>query len=110
MSESHTATLSEAISKQPNGIVLAFSKYLSDDPSNAYYWNMFFVPKSMVSISGGRVMVFPMFETKFGNPGTKALYITDTTIKGNADNTSSGTANGVTYKNGNYVLRAVIGV
>lgn len=110
MSESHTATLSEAISKQPNGIVLAFSKYLSDDPSNAYYWNMFFIPKSMVSISGGRVMVFPMFETKFGNPGTKALYITDTTIKGNADNTSSGTANGVTYKNGNYVLRAVIGV
>lgn len=110
MIAAHTITLSEAISTQPNGIVLVFSKYLSSDASNAYYWNMFFVPKSMVSLSSGRVMTFPMFESEFGNPGTKALYLTDTTIKGNDNNTGTGTKNGITYNNSNYVLRYVIGV
>lgn len=110
MIAAHTITLSEAISTQPNGIVLVFSKYISSDVDNAYYWNEIFVPKSMVSLSSGRVMTFPMFESEFGNPGTKALYLTDTTIKGNDNNTGTGTKNGITYNNSNYVLRYVIGV
>lgn len=110
MTAGHTVSLYDKISNQTNGIVIVFSKYVKDDPSNAYYWQSFYIPKYMLNLDKGRVWIFTLNQSKFGNPGTKALYITDTTITGNADNNKSGTANGVTYNNAEYVLRYVIGV
>lgn len=110
MTADHTVSLYDKISNQTNGIVIVFSKYVKDDPSNGYYWQSFYVPKYMLNLDKGRVWIFTLNQSKFGNPGTKALYITDTTITGHADNNKSGTSNGVTYNNAEYVLRYVIGV
>jgi len=40
----------------------------------------------------------------------KYLYISDTQIKGHDDNVKAGSSSGVSYDNGKYVLRYVIGV
>ena len=102
-------TLSQAITAQENGIVLIFSAY-SDSKAQDYSFNSFFVPKHFVSAFGGKGHTFIMAASKFGYMATKYLYISDTKITGNDDNGSNGTANGITYNNYGFVLRAVIGV
>lgn len=109
MSASHTVTLNEAISAQPNGIVLVFSKY--EDASKDYDFNSFFISKQEVALREGRGHTFVMATSNLGSMATKYLYISDTRITGNNHNKETGTAaSGISYINTNFVLRYVIGV
>ena len=108
MTSSHTANLSEAVSAQPNGIVLVFCVYNGNDDTN-YSWQSFFVPKQLVALSTEGHM-FTLSSGKFTYVGTKYLYINDTSITGHADNILTGMSNGIRYTNDKFVLRYVIGV
>lgn len=108
MTADHTANLSEAISAQPNGIVLVFCAYNGTDDTNDS-WQSFFVPKQLVALSTAG-HTFTLSRGKFTYAGTKYLYINDTSITGHDDNNLTGTNNGITYANNKFVLRYVIGV
>lgn len=110
MSANQSITLTEAVSKQANGIVLIFSAYESGSPVDKNF-NSFFVPKYLVANKSGYGSTFIMAASKFANIASKYLYIKDTTIDGYADNNTTGTAaSGITFTNNAYVLRYVIGV
>lgn len=108
MTAGDTITLAEAVSAQRNGIVLVFCAYNGTEDTN-YNWQSFFVPKQLVAISTS-VHAFTLNLGKFTYIGTKYLYINDTSISGHADNSLTGSANGITYANNKFVLRYVIGV
>lgn len=108
MNENQTITLSEPVSSQPNGIVLHLQRYENSQVKGQNH-TYFFIPKSHVknwpgdgcdlsSISGS---------TAFW----KYMYISDTTIKGHANNEQSNlSVAGITCKNNLFVLTEVIGV
>lgn len=97
--------LSEAISKQLSGVVLVFSI-----AGENHHYSSHFVPKYVVKTHSNVGHIFPLFRNYFSMVATKYLYIKDTAITGNAGNTSSGTASGITYDGNNWALRYVIGV
>lgn len=109
MTAGHKATLFEAVSKQPSGIVLVFSRY-DNGAAAEHNYNSFFVPKALVAEKPGVGSAFRMNTVNYSMVCTKYLYINDATITGNDGNDDTGTANGVTYNNAAYVLRYVIGV
>lgn len=109
MSASHTATLSQNVSAQPHGIVLAWSAYVSGAAKD-YDWFYQFIPKWHVSTHGGTGVGITMSTVTFSYIGSKYVYVYDNKIVGNDNNTSTGTTNGVTRANNYWVLRAVIGV
>lgn len=110
MQASHEITLSEAVTEQATGIVLVFSRYTGGIVHD-YNFNHFFVPKLFVSLHDGAGSQFLMSsDGSFAGMASKYLYIGDTIIKGHANNTLTGTANGITFANNSYVLRYVIGV
>ena len=114
MAAGQTITLSELISVQQSGIVLVFSRYISNAAVD-YYYSCHFVPKQLVptSLATGQTSAavsFMMTTGKFEYIAVKYLYIKDDVIGGNDVNTASGSANGITYSNGLYALRYVIGV
>ena len=51
-----------------------------------------------------------MAASNFSAISIKILYFYENYIKGDAANEASGNNNGITYNNGSYVLRYVIGV
>ena len=104
MTADQTITLSEPISQQTSGIVLIFSAY--DGGAKPYNFHCFFVPKQFISLHNGNGMYFSLVDFDPANDARKYLYITDTTIQGNANN------GGVHYNlnNSKFVLREVIGV
>jgi hypothetical protein len=111
MQASHTINLSEAISKQPTGIELVFSRYdyststvLDDDFSHH------FVSKKSVAMHINKGHSFIMSDAFFRNVGAKYLIITDTVISGYASNVEVSTASGITFDNKKWVLRYVLGV
>lgn len=112
MTAGHTANLSEAVSEQPNGIVLMFSKYdTSTGTVSENNFNSFFVPKIFVTTHKGYGNAFTMMDINFGQICHKYLYINDTYITGHANNNATGTGtSGITYANNKYVLRYVYGV
>lgn len=110
MQASQTATLSEAVSKQKNGIVLVFTEYISGASGNSAF-HCFFVPKMQVQLQPDKGHTFTLATGKFGYMATKYLYISDTAIRGHADNNTTGTGtSGITYTNNRFILRYVIGV
>jgi uncharacterized repeat protein (TIGR02543 family) len=109
MTAGHTITLSEAISKQNNGIVLVFSAYTDNTVGN-YWWNQFFVPKYVVSNHSGTGHCFSLCAGNFSLVAMKYLLIKDTQITGHDNNNLTGSASGITYANNRFVLRYVIGV
>ena len=110
MDGGQTATLSEAVSKQPNGIVLVFSRHNGDTADNANF-NHFFVSKQFVATHGGAGSTFMMATINFGLVCCKYLYISDTKITGNDLNYDAGTgSSGIKFDNQAYCLRYVIGV
>lgn len=109
MNENQTANLSDNVSNQPSGIVLVFSRYSSGQAQN-YHWKTFFVPKYLIANHDSQGFTFTMNSVNFDYIASKYLYISDTQIKGNANNTLTGTANGITFANNSTVLRYVIGV
>ena len=94
--------LSESISSQAHGIILAWSAYSSGAAQN-YNWVYSFVPKTHAS-HGGPGINFTLSTEGFGTVGSKYLYISGTQIVGNAKNDDTGTANGITYKNNYWVF------
>lgn len=94
MSSSQTASLSEAISAQPHGVILVWSRYSGGSVN--YEWSYTFVPKYHVIAHAGTGMYCYV-----GEIYAKYLYIYDTKIVGYGDQGSG---------NGSYVLRYVIGV
>lgn len=111
LSDSQTATLSEAISAQANGVVLVWS-YYTDGASDNSAFNMFFIPKQFVSLHAGKGVSMFLTTGTLGSAATKYAYISDTTIKGHTNNDDAATdkTSGIKSTPNNYVLRYVIGV
>lgn len=109
MNSNQTVTLSEAVSAQPHGISLIFSRYVNGAADDSSFTD-FFIPKSIVAQKPGKGHNFIMSSTNFGFIATKYLYINDGSITGHANNNATGSANGITYANNAFVLRYVIGV
>ena len=114
MTSGQTVTLSEPLSQQQSGVVLVFSRYISNAAVD-YFYSCHFVPKQLVPAAlaasqTSAATTFMMATNKFEAISCKYLYIKDEIIGGNDANSASGTANGVTYNNGLFALRYVIGV
>ena len=110
MTENQTATLSEAVSSQPNGICLVFCMY-SNGAAQDYDYQIFFVPKAQVSSHLGAAHTFTMAHLYQEYFCCKGLRIHDTKITGDAGNDVNATGStGIKYNNKQLVLRHVIGV
>ena len=111
MNNEQTATLSEAITDQANGIVLIWSWYASGNSSDAEF-NMTFIPKQFVTSFGGSGMTCLMASGGLGSFAAKYIYINDTSLKGYTDNnaTSGSTSSEIIRSPRSFVLRQVIGV
>ena len=114
LTASQTVTFSEPISLQENGIVLVFTRYVSNAAVN-YNYSCHYVPKQVVSgaLSLGQTaagVTLIMATNKFEYISGKYLRITDTKITGDDANSASGVSNGVTFNNDRFALRYVIGV
>ena len=112
MVETQTITLSEAVSAQPHGIVLAFREYV-DGVSKNSGMHTYYVPKCLVTDSAGWGHSVSWAHHNGNYFVCKYLYISDTTIKGNALNNDSGTKaspSGITPTNNRIVLWKVYGV
>ena len=106
---SQTATFSQAISKQPHGIILVFRGYNSGVQNGD--WHSFFVSKQEVADHGGQGHTFFLSHTPGTIFSTKYIYISDGKLVGHDNNSKSGTgADGVKYHNNRYVLQYVLGV
>lgn len=108
MNANQTVTLSSGISSQTNGIILIWSYY---DNANVVVknqdFNLVFVPKAFVSLYSG----CGIWCTSAHCAISKYVYISNTTITGNSNNTLTTAINGANRTNNlNYVLRNVIGV
>lgn len=97
MHENQTATLSDKVLNQTNGIVCIFSAY-RDGAAQGYDWSFTFIPKYFVSAHNGQGTFHVMGGTG-GVANTKYLYVHNDKITGNKANSGDG-----------YVLRYVIGV
>lgn len=117
MGGEHTITLSEPVSKQPNGIVLVFSRYVSETVYD-YNFNTFFVPKTQIlnyaqnSNGKGAGHTFIMTtDAMFDFMAAKYLYLSNETISGHNNNRNIGVSgSGIKIDNAQFVLRYVIGV
>lgn len=112
MVETQTITLSEAISAQPNGIVLLFREYVDGVSKNSGL-HTYYVPKTVITDGAGWGHSISWAHHNGNYYICKYLYINDTTIKGNALNNDSGTAmspSGITPTNNRIILWKVYGV
>ena len=110
MTAEHTATLSEPISHQKNGIVLVFSECYDGSVVNSSY-HCRFVPKKRVTLHPGIADCIQLSTSNLAYFATKYLYIYDDKIVGHNNNMGVGTGStGITYNNQRFVLRYVIGV
>ena len=107
--ESNYANFSEAVSQQPNGIVLGFSRFYPDtNQIEDGQMVEHFVSKYSVDMFPDRAHSFNLCSI-WGN-GNKYIYISDGYLRGHAYNSQQFTVGGITYTNQNYVLRYVLGV
>lgn len=104
-----TYNFSDSVANQTNGIVLVWSAYNDGAPAD-YSWNITYVPKQLIALKPGAGVTCPMFGGGFQNAGCKYVYLTDTSVRGNAINEGSGTNSGISYNNSQYILRYVIGI
>lgn len=110
MNASQSVTLSENISDQVNGIVFVFSTYNSStSTADNGSFSTFFVPKKFVEMHHGCGLTFQLNSQNNDYIGYKYIYISDGTVSGYSSNSITATKNGITYSNGNFVLRYIIG-
>ena len=113
LTDAQSLTFSEKLSQQQNGIVLVFSRYASSGVQN-YAYSCHFIPKMLLTAVGttSANMNIIMGTAGFEYLAGKNFTISDTGITGNATNSASGTStiSGITYNNGTFALRYVIGV
>lgn len=111
MNDTQTATLSESVSSQPNGIVLIWSYYVDGAADNSNF-RPFFIPKQFVTSHNGKGI--SMFLTNSGLTvvASKYIYVSDTKLTGHSNNgaAASAKASGVTSTPRQFILRYVIGV
>lgn len=111
MNDTQTATLSESVSSQPNGIVLIWSYYVDSAADNSNF-RPFFIPKQFVSSHNGKGI--SMFLTNAGLTvaASKYVYVSDTKLTGHSNNGSAAAAKtcGITSTPKQFILRYVIGV
>lgn len=113
LTAAQSLTFSEKLSQQQHGVVLVFSRYASSGVQN-YAYSCHFIPKmiftamSNTSANMNLIMSTGGFEYVAG----KSFSITDTGITGSDTNDDAGTSalSGITYNNGMFALRYVIGV
>lgn len=111
MDGSQTASLNELVSEQATGIVIVFSQYNNTNSTVLNLdWHSYFIPKAVVANHSGNYHTFNMMSLIYSKVGAKSLYIYDDYLSGINNNTASGSNNGITYNNSDYVLRYVIGV
>lgn len=109
MAVNQTANLKYNVSTCPTGIVLHWQPYTSSTVRN-YYHHWQFIPKEQVASYAGTTVDVTLSSSKFASIATKTLYVSDNRVTGHADNTASGTANGITYANSQWVLTQIIAV
>ena len=109
MAANVTAPLTYNISTCPSGIVLHWQAY-ANSATQDYDHVYTFVPKQHVVVSSGKGVVCQLANSNYGYVGTKYVYIANGSITGHANNTATGTANGITYANNHWVLTQVIAV
>lgn len=109
MAADQTAPLSYNVSTCPTGIVLHWQPYTSSTLRN-YYHHWQFVPKEQVASYAGTTADVTLSSSKFASVATKTVYVSDNRVTGHADNTATGTANGITYANSQWVLTQIIAV
>jgi len=107
MAANVTATLSYPISSCPSGIVLHWQAY-ANSATQDYDHVYTFIPKQHVVANAGSGMVCQLANGGFGFVGTKYVYVHDGKVVGHSSNTATGTASGITYNNGHWVLTQVI--
>lgn len=108
MNASQTAELSEPISAQLNGIILAWSRYNSGAKDEA--WNYTFVPKQHVEFSSSGELSCVIATAGLQQMGCKTLNVSDTVITGHANNNTTGTGSSISWANNAFALRYVLGV
>lgn len=110
MSADQTANLSENVSEQLSGIVLAWSAYANGAVQN-YDWHYQFVPKDHVIARNGHGISTGIMSNAAGSfVGVKYVYVADDHITGYAGNSTSQTGSGISFQNAHWVLRYVLGV
>lgn len=102
MNVNQTANLTQAVTSQPSGIVLAWSRYSGGTAHNDS-WNFQFVPKSHVVIAQGTgIYLNATTTTASSGEYKKYVYVSNNHITGNNNND--------TAPNNSSVLRYVAGV
>ena len=111
MNADQTITLSEAISKQANGIVLVWSEYTDSEAVNANF-NMFYVPKWFVGAHASKGVSMTLISATFNIAASKYVYVSDTSLAGYANNGAAEATKtcGIKTSPQKFVLRYVIGV
>ena len=111
MNASQTCTLSEAVSKQANGIILVWSKYADGAAENSNFI-FTFVPRKFVSSHNGAGVVTHCSSATGAVLASKYVYVRDSEIVGYANNSADPTdmTSGFTATPRYFVLRYVIGV
>ena len=109
-----TITFSEPMSQQQSGVVLVFSRYTSSTAQD-YQYSCHFIPKQLVTAAtaagqSAAGVAVTMATSKFDYIAGKFIRVTETGVTGDETNNASGTTNGITYNNGGFALRYVIGV
>lgn len=114
MKGTQTATLLEAISAQPHGVVLVWS-YYEDGAGADQYWNYIFIPKWQATnnVGAGVSMFIVGSPHSASHVTSKYVHINDTTIKGYSGNSNTSVTQSNTsiiVKPASFVLRYIIGV
>ena len=113
LTAAQSLTFSEPMNQQQHGVVLVFSRYATSGVQN-YAYSCHFIPKMLFTATGGTSanMNLIMGTAGFEYLAGKTFTITNTGITGSDTNSASGlsTISGITYNNGTFALRYVIGV
>ena len=115
MNGNQSIGLSDTIWNQSHGIVLVFSAYNpSTGQSYQFDWHTYFVPKSFFtdrqSVEGYVLITTFLTNPTLTNIGTKHLRVYNNKITGDDRNIQTGSGNGISFRNTEWVLRYVYGV
>ena len=107
MQNSDHLTFNQPISEQLTGAVFAWSDFdYNSYTAHNWGWHIFFVPKQHIMLNDGGGIFMASAFTGF----RKYIYVHDTYVQGNDDNTATGSYNGIPLNTRAYVLRYVVGV
>lgn len=110
MKDGQSITLSDSISDQLTGVILAWSAYV-DGAAGDYDWNYIFVPKEHVLRHSGSGVAMTLISSTGWTRGSKYVYVSDTSISGHSNNNKESTEeNGWIVNPSRFVLRYVYGV